>query len=325
MAYKDLMLLHSLAELRQRMTPDGMIDTIAEVIDEVNEFVPDIQWMEANDKTSHLYTKRVAYNTPQVRRLNYGTTPSKTTTAQDREVLMMTEDWSEIDTKEARLSGNAAGYRYTEDIGFVEGFSQAVNGYYIYGSGQDEEITGLANRLAAIGTSVYDAGGTGTLLSSIYLCEWGPNLFGIYPTGSQAGLDYEDKGVVTSETAGGSGRRMDIYRSRWGWDFGLVNKDIRAIARVANILTSDPSAASPTDISNKLIYALNKMAHGTRGRGTIAYCNSDVYTILDILAKDKSNVFLSWSEKWGEPVMAFRNQIPIRQEDQILSSEDQVS
>lgn len=326
MSYHDLTSVHTIGELRLRMDPNGMPATIAEVIDEVNEFDRDILWMEANDKTSHLFSRRLAYNTPQIRRFNYGTTPSKTTVGQAREILMMTEDWSEIDVKEARLSGNPAQYRMNEDVGFAEGFSQAVPGYFLYGDGQNEEILGLANRLAATTTTgVYSAGGTGTELSSIYICEWGVNLFGIYPTGSMAGLDYEDKGVVTSETAGGSGRRMDIFRSRWGWDFGLVNRDPRAIARVCNIDVRDPSAASPTDISNKLIYALNKMARGTRGRGTVAYCNSDTFTILDIIAKNKSNVFLNWTEKWGEPVMAFRDRIPIRQVDEILSNESSVS
>ena len=319
MSYKDMTLLHTIGELRQRMTPDGMIADIAEVIDEFNDFVADVQWGEANDKTSHLYTKRVLYGTPSIRRLNQGVTPSKTTTGQDREILMMTEDWSEIDVKVAGLSGDPAGYRYGEDIGFAESFSQAVPGYFFYGTGADEEMEGLANRQADIGTGVYSAAGTGTLISSIYIVDWGRDVFGIYPTGSQAGLDFADKGIETKES---SGTLMEVYRSRWQWDFGLVVRDPRKIARVANISVASPAASSPAAIDNQVILALNKMPNGLRGQGVTMYVNSDVMTILDILVKDKSNGNYDWSDKFGRPVRAFRDMIPIRQVDQILSSED---
>ena len=318
MSYKDMTTLHTIGELRQRMTPDGMIADIAEVIDEFNDFDADVLWAEANDKTSHLYTKRVSYGTPSIRRLNQGVAPSKTTTGQDREILMMTEDWSEIDVKVAGLSGSPEGYRYGEDIGFAESFSQAVPGYFFYGTGADEEMEGLANRQSSIGTGVYNATGTGTLISSIYIVDWGREVFGIYPTGSQAGLDFVDKGIETKES---SSTLMEVYRSRWTWDFGLVVRDSRRIARVANIQVDDPSKASPTAIDNKVILALNKMPGGLRGQGVTMYCNSDVMTILDILVKDKTNMNYDWSDKFGKPVRAFRDMIPIRQVDQILSSE----
>lgn len=323
MSYKDMTTLHTIGELRQRMDPDGMLADIAEVIDEFNDFDADIPWMEANDKTSHLFTKRVSYGTPSIRRFNQGVTPSKTTTGQDREVIMMTEDWSEIDRKLADVGGNPEGYRYQEDIGFAESFSQAVPGYYFYGTGQSEEILGLANRMNDLDLSnTFDAGGTGSQLSSIYLVDWGMDVFGIYPTGSVAGLDWEDKGIETKES---STTLMEVYRSRWCWDFGLVVRDTRKIARVANIDVSSPSAASPDAIDNVIIHALNKMPRGMRGSGVTMYCNSDVMTILDILVKDKTNMNYDWSDKFGRPVRAFRDMIPIRQVDQILSTEDQVT
>jgi hypothetical protein len=323
MSYKDMTSLHTIGELRQRMDPDGMLADIAEVIDEFNDFDGDIPWMEANDKTSHLFTKRVSYGTPSIRRFNQGVTPSKTTTGQDREVIMMTEDWSEVDAKLARVGGDPEGYRYQEDIGFAESFSQAVPGYFFYGTGANEEILGLANRMNATSlTNTYSASGTGSLLSSIYIVDWGRDVFGIYPTGSAAGLDWEDKGLETKES---STTLMEVYRSRWSWDYGLVVRDPRKIARVCNISVATPSAASPAAIDNAVIYALNKMPRGMRGSGVVMYCNSDVMTILDILVKDKTNMNYDWSDKFGRPVRAFRDMIPIRQVDQILSSEDSVS
>jgi hypothetical protein len=325
MADNSMLTLHTLAELRQRMDPSGMIANIAEVIDQYNDFIGDVPWVEANDKTSHLFTKRVAYPTPSIRRLNQGVTPSKSTTGQDREILMMTEDWSEVDIKLAGLSGNPEAYRYTEDIAFAEGFSQAVPGYFFYGSGVDEEITGLASRLGTVGTSplVLDAGGTGASLSSIYIVGWGLDAFGIYPAGSQAGLSYADYGKQVIQPA--LTTRLEVYQSRWAWDFGLVVRDTRQIMRIANINVADPSAASPTDITRHIIYAMNKMRRGLRGRGVTLYCNSDVMTIFDILAKDKTNVDYGRVDIHGHRVMMFRNENPIRQVDQILSTEDQVT
>jgi len=324
MANNSMMLLHTLGEVRQRLDPDGMIADIAEAIDEVNNMPSDFMWMEANDKTSHLYTKRVAYPTPSIRRLNAGVTPSKSTTGQDREAIMMLEDWSEVDVKLAGLSGNPAGYRYTEDIAFAEGFSQGIPGYMIYGSGADEEVLGLANRLNALShRSVYGAGGTGGSLSSIYIVDHGVDVFGIYPTGCPAGLSYEDLGEETIQPA--LGTRLRVYQSLFGWDFGLVVRDDRKIARIANINVADPTSGTPAAIDNQVIYALNRMPRGTRGTGVTMYCNSDVMTIFDILAKDKTNGNYGWDLKFGQPVMMFRNSIPIRQVDQILSTEAQVS
>ena len=325
MANNSMLTLHTLAELRQRMDPDGMIASIAEVIDQYNDFVRDIPWQEANDKTSHLYTKRVSYPTPQIRRLNRGPTPSKSTTGQAREILMMTEDWSEVDIKLAKLSGSPESYRYTEDIAFAEGFSQAVPGYFFYGTGVDEEIQGLANRLSSIGTSphVIDAGCTGASLSSIYMVGWGNDVFGIYPTGSAVGIDYRDYGttVVQPELT----KRLEVYQSRWSWDFGMVVRDDRQAMRIANIDCADPKAASPTDLTNHIIYAMNKMRRGLRGRGITLYCNSDVMTIFDILAKDKTNVNYSSEMVHGQRVVMFRGENPIRQVDQVLTGESRVT
>jgi hypothetical protein len=323
MSYKDMTSLHTIGELRLRMDPDGMLADIAEVIDEFNDFDSDVLWQEANDKSSHEFSKRISYGTPSIRRLNQGVTPSKTTVGQDREPVMMTEDWSEIDVKLAGRGGDPEGYRYQEDIGFAESFAQAVPGYFFYGTGYQEEILGLANRMNALSLSnTYNGTGTGTLLSSIYIIDWGRDVFGIYPTGSNAGLDFADKGIETKES---STTLMEVYRSRWQWDFGLVVRDDRKIARIANVDVSDPSAASPDAIDNVMIYALNKFPHGTRGSGVVAYCNSDTMTILDILVKDKTNMDYGWSDKFGRPVRAFRDSIPFRQVDQILSSEAQVS
>lgn len=325
MADNSMLTLHTLGEQRQRMDPNGMLASIAEVIDEYNDFMQDVPWQEANDKTSHLYTKRVAYPTPSIRRLNQGSTPSKSTTGQAREILMMTEDWSEIDIKLAGLSGNPQGYRYTEDIAFAEGFSQAVPGYFFYGTGVDEEIEGLQSRLDSVGTSphVIDAGGTGASLSSIYMVGWGIDAFGIYPTGSSMGITYEDYGKQVIQPA--LTTRLEVYQSRWAWDFGLVVRDQRQIARIANIDVSDPSAASPTDITRHIIYAMNKMRRGMRGRGITLYCNSDVMTIFDILAKDKTNADYSWDMVHGKRVVSFRGENPIRLCDQILSTESQAT
>lgn len=328
MATYDLSTYHTLVEVRNRLDPDGSLADIINVLVETNEMVQDIMWMEANDKTSHLSTVTSALPTARIRRINQGVSVSKASVSQIRDVIQLTEAWSEIDERLVKMSGNPGRYRYDEDMHFVESFAQAVPGYFIYGEGADEEISGFATRYDALSdANVNSLGGSGSDLTSIWIVQWGRQVHGLYPPGSQGGLAMEDKGIQTK----GSSTLYDVYRTKFTWDFGLAVADSSSatrhpIQRLCNVDTSSIAtlaASSLPDIDDALIYALRHMPNN--GTGAIIYGNADALTIFDRLAKDKSNVWWgTGTDLFGRQVTTFQGH-PIHMCDQILSTETAIS
>lgn len=322
MANKDLTDLHSLAELATRFDPDGMLSDISEQLLNTNEIIPDIPFRVANDKTSHLYTKRTSLPAISKRRFNEGVAPTKSTTGQYREPVMMTEAYSEVDVKLAKISGNPEGYRYSEDVAFAQAFANAIPEYYFNGTGVDDEITGLKTRFNSLSNaSVYNVGGsTADVQTSLWLIQWGEDCFGIYPEGSMAGFDSEDLGKETKEDS--SGKLLQVYRSRFSWDFGLVIRDEERVARLCNVEVDDYITSTPA-IDDYLIDAINHMPN--RGAGAVLYGNKDAMAVFDLLAKDKTNVNYTWSDAFGRPTVMFRGSVPIRLCEAISSTEAVVS
>lgn len=92
--------------------------------------------------------------------------------------------------------------------------------------------------------NVLDFGGTGGANTSIWLCGWGEDtLHGIFPKGSQAGLQIKDLGEQT--LLDDNGGHYQGYRSHFKWDCGLSLRDWRYAVRICNIDT-----ASFADIIN---------------------------------------------------------------------------
>jgi hypothetical protein len=71
----------------------------------------------------------------------------------------------------------------------------------------------LSTATAQNAANVIGGGGTGSSNTSIWLVCWGPEtIFGVYPRGSKAGLDMEDKGDVTPGFDS-VGNRFEAYTS----------------------------------------------------------------------------------------------------------------
>ena len=238
----------TLLDLAQRQDPDGKISAIVEILNETNEVLDEMVWVEGNLETGHKTTVRTGIPAPTWRKMYGGVQPTKSTTAQITDTCGMLEAYAEVDKALADLNGNSAEFRLSEDRSFIEGMNQEVADTIFYGneSTEPEAFTGFAPRFnslsAANGDNIIDAAGSGADNASIWLVVWGPNtVHGIIPKGSKAGMQVTDKGQVTIEDVDGSGGRMEAYRTHYRWDAGLTVRDWRYVVRIANIDKSDLS------------------------------------------------------------------------------------
>lgn len=322
----------TLVDVAKRLDPAGKIDTIVELLAQQNEILEDMVWIEGNLPTGHRTTVRTGLPGTTWRKLYGGVQPTKGTTAQITDNCGMLEAYAEVDKALADINGNTAAFRFSEELGFIESLGEEVAQTLIYGNEglEPEAFTGFAPRFnaksgATNGENVLlaDAGASGADQTSIWLVVWGPNtVHGIYPRGSKAGFQMEDKGVVTIENVDGAGGRMEAYRTHYRWDCGLTVRDWRYIVRIANVDTSalTKNAASGTDLIDVMAQALELIPSLGKGR-PVFYCNRTVKSFLRRqIANKVVNSTLTMDMVGGKPVMRF-GEVPVRRVDQILSTE----
>jgi hypothetical protein len=232
----------TLLDLAKRSDPSGKIDGIVEILNETNEILDDMVWIEGNLPTGHRTTIRAGLPTPTWRKLYQGVQPTKSTTTQVTEGTGMLEAYAEIDKALADLNGNTAEFRLSEDRPHIEGMSQEMADTLFFGNEatEPEAFTGFCPRFnslsAANAENIINAGGSGSDNNSIWLVVWAADkCHGIVPKGSMAGLQSSDKGQVTIENIDGVGGRMEAYRTHYRWDAGLCVRDWRYVVRIANI------------------------------------------------------------------------------------------
>ncbi|ASE54790.1 TPA: hypothetical protein UMZ03_001845 [Stenotrophomonas maltophilia] len=323
----------TLADVFKRTDADKQIAAVIELLAQDNPILQDMIVKECNDGTTHLTTVRTGIPEGTWRMLYQGVQPTKSTTAQVRDATGMIEAWSEIDEKLVRMTGDSAGLRLSEAQAFLEGLNQGVATSMFYGdqATSPAKFTGFAPRFNKIATSgsgaqIVDAGGTGSDNTSIWFIVWGENtVHGLYPKGSKAGIDREDKGKQTKTNADGS--ILDVVREKFQWDIGLSVRDYRYVSRIANIDVSDVKAGNVKlyDFMRKAYYKL-KQRRVMGGRAAI-YLNTDMLEALDALATNGGTtdnfVRLTRKEIEGEEVLTYRG-IPLRESDALLNTEARV-
>lgn len=327
----------TLIDWAKRLDPDGSLPEIVELLQLTNEILLDMLWIEGNLPTGHRITTRTGLPTAAWRLLNNGVTPSKSRTAQIDEACGILEAWSEVDVALAKLNGNEAAFRLSEALAFIEAMNNAMATALFYGNAaiNPEQFTGLAPRYSAIsgannGSHVVDGGGTTSTMSSVWLVSWGPQTcLGIFPKGSQAGLQHEDHGeqTILSASAGGIGTaRMRAYQDQWIWNAGLALKDWRYVARLANIdIPSLTAQSNATDLVKGMIKLTHRPPNQTIGK-RVFYMNRTAFEFLDIQRRDAVEVGgqLNYEVVDGMRTPYFRGN-PVRICDALTQTETQVS
>lgn len=316
----------------KRLGPDHAVSPIIEVLDETNEINDDAMYLEANNITSHRTTIRTGLPEAYWRTLNMGVPRSKSVTRQIDDRIGMLETWSVVDAALAEMNGTTREFMYSEEYAFIEAINQRTARSIFYGdlAVAPAGFLGLAPRystldpaVAASADNVFDYGGTGQNVTSIWLLTWGDqSLHMIYPKGSDLGLSRKTlNGGEPMDVPDENGDEFMAYKTHYQWKLGLCLRDWRYCARICNvdmtdldtIIASGAAAATAQKLVRIMIRAYNKIPNVNRGRAAW-YMNKDCATILDLVAAEKSNVNLTIGEFEGKEVTRFKG-LPIRRCD----------
>lgn len=324
----------TLLDLANRLGPDDKVVSIVEILNQTNEILMDMAWVEGNLITGHRTTIRTGIPTPTWRKMYGGVQPTKSTTATITDDCGMLEAYAEVDKALVDLNDNAAEFRLSEDRPHLEGMNQEISSTIFYGNSttEPEAFTGLTPRFnstsaAESGDNVILGGGAGTDNASIWLVVWGPNTcHGIVPKGSKAGFQHQDLGEITVENADGNGGRMQAYRTHYRWDAGFTVRDWRFVVRIANIdksaLTAD--AATGANLPDLMFEAIERIPNLSMGRAAF-YMSRDLRTKLrQQSASAISSSSLTIDQVGGVPVTSFQG-IPVRRVDALAADEALIS
>jgi len=328
-----------LIDLYKSQTPDGQIAPVIELLKEMNPILDDALAVQCNNGTKHLTTVRTGLPSVTWGRLYEGIAQSKSTKAQVEDTTGFVEGLSTIDTRLLKLAGSKEGaVRLSEAMSYLEAMSQEVANKIFYGNtaSDPEQFMGLSPRYnslaAANGNQIIDGLGAGADNTSIWFVTWGDNQSHLlYPEGTQAGVQREDKGE--QRVLDGNSNAYYVKEEMFTWNVGMSVRDWRYNSRIANLDVSQ-MADDPTDMagdaSNVSLYDLMRKAYwklqGRRvagGRQAI-YCNRDAMEALDALGtnsgSDDNFIRLKPMEIEGKEVLTYRG-IPIRETDALLNTE----
>jgi hypothetical protein len=318
-------------------------DKVAEVLTLKNKMMGDIPYMEMNEGTTHKESIRSFLPSPKYRKANQALAAAKSGLEERTFSAAHFESRSQMDAKVAQRGGmdRVALNRWNQAMGHIQAMANEHARLMIYGSpsGEGNKEPGLADiyytkttATSETAKNVVDAAGSGSDNTSIYLINWNPNsVFGVYPKGTQAGLkrtDYSEGGKLVQlqglDDTGAAGTFYG-YDEIFEIDHGLVVKDWRQCARIANIDVSDLKAGSGTnpqllDLLITAQYRLDDMS------GAVIYCNRTVHGMLhkQALSQVKAGGGLTFMNYGGETVLSF-NGMPIRIQDAILETEAAVT
>jgi hypothetical protein len=330
----------TLTDWAKRVSPDGNgISPVVELLNQSNEILMDMLWLEGNLATGHRTTVRTGLPAVAWRKLNYGVPQAKSTTVTVDDACGMLEAFGQVDKDLAELNGTTAAFRLSESTAFIEAMNQTMASTLFYGDSElnPERFLGLAPRYSTIagatnGQNILSAGTvTGGDGTSIWLMGWGQNsVHGIFPKGSMAGLQHEDLGLDTVTDAVGGKYRA--YLDRYQWKCGIALRDWRYVVRGCNI---DVSAlvADTAGTTVRIIELMSRMIDRIPNFGSckpVFYMNRTVFSMLRVHAMNRSANALGLEQgldQFGNPIRGGLNflGIPIRRVDAITNTEAQIS
>lgn len=317
----------SLADAAKAKDPSGQTAQIVEMLAKTNAMLNDIPFVECNDGTRHQTTVRTGLPTTGYRQLYKGVPRSKSTRAQVYDTTAALVAAQEVDEMLLNIDSDPAGLMYSEGLAFTEALNQQFANDLLYAdlAATPEKFHGLGPRYGALGNQVINAGGSSNN-TSIWFVIWGANtICGLFPRGTRAGIDKQDRGNQRVTDADGN-----PYYARcvdWFWHVGITVRDPRAGVRIGNIdtgalATTDTSSDTAPNLIRMMTLAFHKFGSlPNLGTSFRIYANATVITYLDIMIQKKISNNLTWNDVTGaRPQMRF-NGVPIMQMDAITNSE----
>ena len=322
---------------------DKQIGKVAEVLSQENPMLMDIPYMEMNEGTIHKEDIRSALPAVYYRKANQAIPASKSTIEERTFQASHFESKSQMDEKVASRGGmdRIAYNRWNQAQGHLQAMAQEHASLVIYGSPESSTLksAGLADVYSTLATSeavsnqIIDGGSSDSDLTSIYLLHWGErSIFGVYPAGTQAGLKRTDRNkggqLVPIDALDSNGDAGTIwgYEEQFDIDHGLVVKDYRQGARIANLDISNLQTGSgAADLIDLMISAAYKIHNPQNGNG-VWYVNRTIEAFLhkQALTKVGAGAGLSFENFAGMPILTFLGR-PVRRSDALLNTESQVT
>jgi hypothetical protein len=325
----------TLVDWAKRRDPMGKTDKIIEALEEDNPILQDAVYVEGNLPTGHRTTIRTTLPSGAWRQVNAGVTTDKSETRQVTDAIGMLEAYSECDKFLADLSGDTAAFRWSEDQAFLSGMSNEFARVTFKGDTSDvpEEFEGLEQRYQTDSGCDYfiDGGGSGTDNRSMWLVTWGQDTCHlIFPKGSMAGIEADDKGQVTlGDSTNGY---YEGYRTHYKLHVGLSLRDERYVVRCGNIDHSALTEGTDPGIM-RLVVQMIRAVQSKKGRQVI-YAPRSVVTWMDIFraeggggapsSRTHGNMGLTLGEWAGEPT-TFIWGIPVRICDALEADEAHIA
>lgn len=339
MAAKGVSLL-TLADVAK--SKDKQIGKVAEVLIQNNAMLNDIPYMEMNEGTIHKEDIRSALPEVYYRKANQPIPASKSTVEERSFQATHFESKSQIDRAVAERGGKdrVAYNRWNQAQGHLQAHANELAELMIYGSPSDSNLktAGFFDIFSTVAASeetskqIIDAGGTGSDNTSILKVHWGErSIFGVYPSGTKAGLSRMDHSaggkLVKIPGIDENGNAGDFwgYEEEFMTDHGLVVKDYRQAARIANIDVSNlVSGTGAADLIDLMISADYKIDSQENGQG-VWYVNRTIEAHLhkQALTKVGAGAGLTFDNYQGQRVLMFLGS-PIRRMDALLNTEARV-
>lgn len=322
--------VRTLADWGSFFKSNGQPYDIIELMDMENTILDDIMWREASHPDGHHTAVRTGLPSVFWGQLYKGIPISKSEVSLIKDPTGRLEARSVIDARFKELyQGKFKAYRFQEAKAFTESMRQELSTAVFYGDIKNNPlaINGLGPRYAFRNAPhVLDAGGTGSNLTSIWGLIWGENeVTGIFPKESLAGLSHKDLGM--SDVVDGDGNAYSAYKDEFTWNIGLSVRDWRCVVRIANVDASKLELAKGDtgfiDLHRLTIKAKNFIPPEKRPR-LKWYVNQEVMTALELQASDAGNVHLHYGDLFRSKAVPHLHGCPVRQNDAILTTEEQL-
>jgi hypothetical protein len=319
--------------------------TVVELLAQQNPLLDDAMASECNMDAVHRHMIRTGLPSVSWGRLYKGISQSKATMQQVDDATGFVHARSEIDVRLLKLAPDPAKARLVDTMPFIEALNQemATGIFYHDTDATPEKFKGLSARydtynsnapnitVPNVANQVIHGGGAGSDNTSIWFVTWGDHATSLlYPKGTKAGVEIEDKGE--QRVLDGNGDPYYAKEVIYTWHIGMFVKDWRYNARIANIDVSNMQAGSVDvwALLRKAYYRLQSRRLNAKSSRIAIYMNRDVLEVLDaqstdraLLAAGNNYTHLTTQNVEGQEVKFYRG-IPIKETDAILNTESLV-